>query len=127
MLPESVWWRGNPHYDLLWRSATPQQRLQKQVLEALLIALPESVGQLLLQELAAARHPGQVQALRTQELTQGAIDAVLAAVAHQAVNYRLRGQELPLVPLERLRLWAGPDLQQALGSVDEHTGAAGLD
>lgn len=112
MLPESTWWRGNPHYDALWRTTTAQERLQRQVLEQLLAALPEAAARALLEELLAARHPGQVQALRTAELTQGLIEVVLAAAAQQAVTYRLAGQEVALVPLERLAALAATDLQQ---------------
>ena len=113
MLPESTWWRGNPHYDRFWRTTTPQQRLQRQVLEALLLALPETAARALLEELLAARHPGQVQALRTAELTEGLIAVVVAAAAQQAVTYRLAGQEVALVPLERLQQLADPDWRQS--------------
>ena len=109
MLPESTWWRGNPHYDALWQGVGPQIRLQRQVLEALLAALPEAAAQALLAELLAAEHPGQVQALRRAELTRGVIDAVLAAATQQAVTYRLGGQDVALVPLERLQQLADPN------------------
>lgn len=110
MLPESTWWRGNPHYDALWQCGGPQARLQRKVLEALLEALPEAAARALVAELLAACHPGQVQALRITELTQGAIDAVLGAAAAHAVIYRLRGEEVALVPLQRLQQWAETDL-----------------
>lgn len=112
MLPESTWWRGNPHYDALWRTTTAQERLQSQVLEQLLAALPEAAAQALLDALLAAVHPGQVQVLRTAELTQGLIDVVLAAAARQAVPYRLNGQEVALVPLKQLQALAATDLRQ---------------
>ena len=111
MLPERAWWRGNPHYDHLWTTTTAQERLQRQVLQALLEALPEAAGRALMAELAAARHPGQVQALRVAELTQSAIDAVLKAAAAQAVVYRLNGEDVDLIPLQRLQQWAVTDLQ----------------
>ncbi len=110
MLPERAWWRGNPHYDLLWTATTAQERLQRQVLEALLEALPEAAARALVDELVAARHPGQVQALRIAELTQGAIDTVLVAAAAQAGTYRLQGEAVALVPLQRLQQWAATDL-----------------
>jgi len=109
MLPETAWWRGNPHYDVLWQASTAQERLQRQVLEALLAALPEAAARALLAELLAAQHPGQVQGLRTRELTQGVIDVVLAAVAAQALTYRLQGQETQLVPLAALQRWRAAD------------------
>lgn len=110
MLPERHWWRGNPHYDALWTATTAQERLQRRVLEALLQALPEAAGKALVDELLAARHPGQVQALRIAELTQGAIDVVLQAAADQAVIYKLRNEAVSLVPLQKLQQWTAADL-----------------
>ena len=109
MLPETHWWRGNPHYDRLWRISTPQQRLQRQVLEALLQALPEPAARALLEELLAAEHPPQVAALRTAELTQPLIEAVLQAVAAEALTYRLQGQEVSMIPLQQLQRWSAPN------------------
>lgn len=119
MLPESTWWRGNPHYDHLWKTVTARERLQLQVLEAILSVLPESAGSALLAELVAAKHPGQVQALRVAELTQPAIDVVLAAVAQQAWTYRLKGQEVQLVPLQHLQGLTASDLKHQMEDHDE--------
>lgn len=103
MLPETAWWRGNPHYDSLWRGSSPRERLQRQVLDALLSQLPEPAALALLECLMAAEHIGEVQALRTAELTQPLIDAVLAAAAEQAITYRLHGEEVAMIPVDRLR------------------------
>lgn len=112
MLPPSNWYRGNPHYDSLFRANTPQQRLQRQVLEALLNAMPEAAAAALLAELLDAKHPGQVQAVRIAELTQGMIDAVLTAAVQHSQAYRLHGHEVRMVPVERLRCLTDADFMQ---------------
>lgn len=109
MLPERHWWRGNPHYDCLWQVTTARQRLQREVLQALLERLPEEAGRALIDELMAARKIGQVQALRTDTLTQGLIDAVLDAVVERAITYRLRDDEVRMIPVSKLRELAAPD------------------
>lgn len=103
MIPQRAWWRGNPHYDALWTSVTPQSRLQRRVLEAVLEALPEAAALALLHELLHAEQYGQVQPLRTAELTDGVIKVVLQAAADRCRTYRLNGHEVQMVPISELR------------------------
>lgn len=107
MIPQSAWWRGNPHYDALWAAATPQSRLQRRVLDAVLEALPEAAALALVDELLYAEHYGQVQALRAAELTDGVIKVVLQAAADRCHTYRLNGHEVQMVPVSELRKLLG--------------------
>lgn len=109
MLPERHWWGGNPHYATIWQVNTPQHRLQSQVLEALLIALPESAFQALLADLNQANHLTQVQGVAVEALTQPLIDVVLSAVKALAVDYRLGQETVRLVPVDCLKPLQMPD------------------
>lgn len=107
MIPQRAWWRGNPRYDALWATATPQRRLQRRVLEAVLEALPEGAALALVDELLHAEQYGQVQALRTAELTDGVIKVVLQAAADRCRTYRMNGHEVQMVPVSELRKLLG--------------------
>lgn len=104
MLPERHWAGGNPHYATIWQVNTPQHRLQNQVMEALLLALPETAFQALIAELNEANHLTEVRGVTVEALTQPLIDAVLAAVRTHAVDYRLADKLVRLVPVDRLKV-----------------------
>lgn len=122
MLDQSHWYQGNPHYAALWKVATPQQRLQRDVFEAFLNALPEASAKALVYELLAAEHPTELRAVCVDRLVQPVIDLVIKAAQQRSVSYVMHGEEVHLIPLNALNaLTSQPKINLSMLIPDDGT------
>lgn len=106
-IPEHAWYEGNPHYDRLWPVTQPNERLQREVFQSLLQALPEAAGKALIDCLAEAADGNQLKAMEVQALTKDIINTVVNALMSKAFLFSYQGHEMKAVSADDLETYLG--------------------